>query len=149
MEIKTENVAGVIISWAAVAGREYVAAKITESYFALGGSGLKLRPVAEPGSSNTNMQNIFRWLKGDTAKARDKTRQLIPAIVTALPSELKARLLMSDSIEYRALQAVREKVNSINASLDELSSIYIGSMIAELTICKPDSGSSGNRQTMH
>ncbi|BBQ67200.1 hypothetical protein WP3W18C02_20190 [Klebsiella quasipneumoniae] len=87
MEIKHEHVEMVLLAWASKVGQAFAANAIAEEYARIGGDQLRL----VPGKTWSNQQNIFhRWLKGETAQQRKKIRMLLPAILTVLPSELRA-----------------------------------------------------------
>ena len=66
---------------------------------------------------HNNKQQIFRWLDSDSAGARQKIRELQPAILAALPAVLRARLVAGNSIEYTAIRALKEHREAIAAAL--------------------------------
>ncbi|HDG7750335.1 TPA: hypothetical protein PCJ16_005478, partial [Klebsiella quasipneumoniae] len=68
---------------------------------------------------------FHRWLKGETAQQRKKIRMLLPAILTVLPSELSARLVLANSMEYRALQMAKEAVN-------EAAEAYVAATVVDV-----------------
>ncbi|MCD6615527.1 toxin YdaT domain-containing protein, partial [Klebsiella quasipneumoniae subsp. similipneumoniae] len=100
----------------------FAANAIAEEYARIGGDQLRL----VPGKTWSNQQNIFhRWLKGETAQQRKKIRMLLPAILTVLPSELSARLVLANSMEYRALQMAKEAVN-------EAAEAYVAATVVDV-----------------
>lgn len=50
---------------------------------------------------------------------------LLPAILTVLPSELSARLVLANSMEYRALQMAKEAVN-------EAAEAYVAATVVDV-----------------
>lgn len=158
MKIKHEQIRDALLAWSAAEknGRFGVTTKITEKYLQLGGGTLDLAQIVDASgcvdldARRNNTQNIFRrWINGDTAEQRQKIQQLLPAILEAMPAELQARLLVSGSIEYRAIQHVRESLNHSLTALNELSAVYVGTVIADLLGRKPEPGSSGSSITVH
>lgn len=122
MEIKHEHVEMVLLAWASKVGQAFSANAIAEEYARIGGDQLRL----VPGKTWSNQQNIFhRWLKGETAQQRKKIRMLLPAILTVLPSELSARLVLANSMEYRALQMAKEAVN-------EAAEAYVAATVVDV-----------------
>jgi len=112
-----------IFSWAAEYGQEYVAIEITRMWFRLGGNtgGVKLHPMEDANgladwrAINNNRQQIFRWLRGDTKAARNKTLALAKAMEAALPAERYARLGMTT--QYLICMAIKEFAAAIIALL--------------------------------
>lgn len=122
MEIKHEHIEMVLLAWASKVGQAFSANAIAEEYARIGGDQLRL----VPGKTWSNQQNIFhRWLKGETAQQRKKIRMLLPAILTVLPSELSARLVLANSMEYRALQMAKEAVN-------EAAEAYVAATVVDV-----------------
>ena len=122
MEIKHEHIEMVLLAWASKVGQAFAANAIAEEYARIGGDQLRL----VPGKTWSNQQNIFhRWLKGETAQQRKKIRMLLPAILTVLPSELSARLVLANSMEYRALQMAKEAVN-------EAAEAYVAATVVDV-----------------
>lgn len=112
----------VLLAWASKVGQAFAANAIAEEYARIGGDQLRL----VPGKTWSNQQNIFhRWLKGETAQQRKKIRMLLPAILTVLPSELSARLVLANSMEYRALQMAKEAVN-------EAAEAYVAATVVDV-----------------
>ena len=112
MQIKHELIRDVVRAWAIEINRENVGRAVATEYFRLGGHVLRLLPADQPNADHVNQQNLFRWLDGDSASAKAKVQQLVPAILSALPRPLSARLVLADSIEYRALKMAEEAVKS-------------------------------------
>lgn len=112
----------VLLAWASKVGQAFAANAIAEEYARIGGDQLRL----VPGKTWSSQQNIFhRWLKGETAQQRKKIRMLLPAILTVLPSELSARLVLANSMEYRALQMAKEAVN-------EAAEAYVAATVVDV-----------------
>ncbi|THD47200.1 hypothetical protein ERD95_15325 [Enterobacteriaceae bacterium ML5] len=49
-----------------------------------------------------NKQNLYYWVRNDTPQSRKKIAAIRPAILSVLPAGAAARLLVGDSIAYRA-----------------------------------------------
>lgn len=99
-------------------GNKAAASKVAEKYFELGMNSPEMHELGEENNLYNNTQNIFqRWITGDTPKQRQKIMQLQPAILAALPTESRARLLAGNSIEYCATRALKEHQNAITAAL--------------------------------
>lgn len=111
MGIKHKLICETLRAWAIETNREYVGAKVAEAWFARSGTGLPLLPLGAANADHVNQQNLFRWVDGDTSKAKAKVQELLPAILDALPLRMSARLLVAESAEYRALLAAREAIN--------------------------------------
>ncbi|MEW7001436.1 toxin YdaT domain-containing protein [Serratia ureilytica] len=107
MEIKHEQIRDALRGWATEATQRTVAAEITRAYFKLEMQAPQLAQIERADGSvddaawHNNKQQIFRWLDSDSAGARQKIRELQPAILAALPAVLRARLVAGNSIEYR------------------------------------------------
>lgn len=126
MEIKHQHVEMVLLTWAAEVGQAYAANAIAKEYVLNGGTQLRL--VAE--DSWNNQQNIFhRWLKGETEQQRNKLRQLLPSILTVLPRDLSARLLLAKSVEYRALQMAE---NAVHDAADAYVAATVVDVVSQL-----------------
>ncbi|KNC93638.1 toxin YdaT family protein [Trabulsiella odontotermitis] len=122
MEFNFNLIKQTLLTFAAEKGQAYAANKIAEEYIALGGTALRL--VA--GKTWNNEQNIYhRWIHCDTPLKREKIRQLMPAILTALPRNLSARLVLANSMEYRALQLAKEAVN-------EAADAYVAATVVDV-----------------
>lgn len=138
MEINHEAICIELRRWASATKRETVAAEITQCYFDLGGGDLPLYPVEAPGATHNNMQNIFRWLDGDSRKARAKIDELKPAILKALEHR------RNGTIQYQVAQAQKECAEAISAALLELPDVdkEISDAIAALHVLRnrPHSG---------
>lgn len=123
MEIKHELIRDTLRGWAAEVTQRTVALEITRSYFEKDMAKPRLSPIERAGGSvddiawHNNKQRIFRWIDSDTSAAKKKIRQLQPAILAALPVELRARLVAGNSIEYLAIRALKEHQNAIAAAL--------------------------------
>ncbi|HHU4726456.1 TPA: toxin YdaT family protein [Klebsiella quasipneumoniae] len=122
MEIKHEHIEMALLAWAADVGQDNAANAIAKEYVLNGGTQLRL--VAE-GCWN-NQQNIYqRWLKGETKQQREKIRLLLPSILTVLPCELSARLVLANSMKYRALQMAKEAVH-------EAADAYVAATVVDV-----------------
>ncbi|QDL31455.1 toxin YdaT family protein [Serratia liquefaciens] len=123
MEIKHEQIREALRGWASEATQRTVAVEITRAYFDLQ---LQEPPLAQiegadgsvdDAAWHNNKQQVFRWLDSDSVGARRKIQQLQPAILAALPAELRARLIAGNSIEYLAIRALKEHQGAIAAAL--------------------------------
>ncbi|WMY76411.1 toxin YdaT family protein [Buttiauxella selenatireducens] len=117
MEIKHSVVRDTVRVWAAKERRGPVSTKITNAYFEMGCKGLPLHKIDASvpdcdlsGAIHINQQNIFRWLDSDSQSAKNKVSQLLPAILSVLPHPLSARIVLANSVEYRALQLAKTAV---------------------------------------
>ena len=123
MEIKHEQIRAVLRGWATEATQRTVAAEITRAYFEQQLRVPQLAQIERADGSvddaawHNNKQQIFRWLDADSTGARRKIQQLQPAILAALPAELRARLVAGSSIEYLAIRALKEHQEAIAAAL--------------------------------
>lgn len=123
MEIKHEQIRDALRGWATEATQRTVAAEITRAYFKLEMQAPQLAQIERADGSvddaawHNNKQQIFRWLDSDSAGARQKIQELQPAILTALPAVLRARLVAGNSIEYLAIRALKEHQEAIAAAL--------------------------------
>lgn len=123
MEIKHEQLRNTLRALAAEDGQRDVAKLITAKYHLLGMTVPKLGVIEHAGGTvdfaawHNNKQQIFRWLDSDTAGARRKIEMLQPAILAALPAELRARLVAGKSIEYLAIRSLKEHQEAIAAAL--------------------------------
>ncbi|CVD90085.1 Protein of uncharacterised function (DUF1019) [Serratia marcescens] len=123
MEIKHEQIREALRGWAIETTQRTVAAEITRAYFDLQLQAPLLAQIERADGSvddaawHNNKQQIFRWLDGDSVAARSKIQQLQPAILAALPAELRARLIAGNSIEYLAIRALKEHQGAIAAAL--------------------------------
>lgn len=115
MKIRHELIREVV---RALGPQENTAIALANAYHNLGGGELKLYCVTDPVKQfdlvRRNRLNLFRpengWLEGRTAEQRRKTRELLPAILVILPDDLAAQLLVSESLEYRAMDAAEESI---------------------------------------
>lgn len=124
MEIKNIHLQEALRAMAAVHGKEYVGMRIAEEAIAIGCSSL-LQAPDEPGALHNNQQRIFRWLECETPAQRKKIKELLPAILKALPGDIRARLSIYDTIERRALLAAQEALRvAIDAHDDAINAIY-------------------------
>ncbi len=134
MQIKHELIRDVVRAWAVEINRENVGRAVATEYFRQGGRALRLLPAGQPNADHVNQQNLFRWLDGESTSAKAKVRQLLPAILSALPRPLSARLVLADSMEYRALQMAR-------VALDEAADAYVAATVVD--VVNHYNGSSG------
>ncbi|MGK0735914.1 toxin YdaT family protein [Yokenella regensburgei] len=120
MAIRHELIREVVLTLAVQDSQESVSTDIANKYHYLGGGPLALYRIDDPvGQSDLvrrNRLNLFRphdgWLQGRTVDQRRKTQELLPAILAVLPDNLAARLLVGNSIEYRALVAAEESIRT-------------------------------------
>lgn len=118
MEINYTQILPLLIAWAdgadpdsRVRGRESVGDEIARAAARLGIAGGLQEPNTAQALHN-NQQRIFRWAAADTSAKRRKITELYPAIIDALPEGLTAQLLVSDSLQYRALQVAERSVKT-------------------------------------
>lgn len=130
MQIKHELIRDVVRAWAMEINRENVGRAIAAEYFRLGGSALRLLPADQPNADHVNQQNLFRWLDSDTPRAKAKVQELVPAILNSLPGPLSARLILADSVQYRALQMAR-------TALKEATDAYVAGAVSRLFPNRP------------
>lgn len=150
MKIRHELVRDVVLALAGINGQESLSTDIANKYQQLGGGNLPLYCVTDPvGQSDLvrrNRLNLFRpvsgWLQGRTEEQRQKIQALIPAILAVLPDDLAARLLVANSIEYRALEAAEE---SIRTAKREYMRTKRELFIRDHQSVKNDSGPAGNQ----
>lgn len=117
MKIRHELIREVV---RAMGPQENTATAIANAYHDLGGGELALYritdPVAQSDLVRRNRLNLFRpeygWLEGRTAEQRRKTQELLPALLAILPDDLAARLLVENSLEYRAMDAAEESIRA-------------------------------------
>lgn len=123
MEIKHELIRDALRGWATEATQRTVAAEITRAYFDMNLDLPHLDQIERADGTvdfaawHNNKQQIFRWLDSDTAGAHRKIEMLQPAILAALPAELRARLVAGKSIEYLAIRSLKEHQEAIAAAL--------------------------------
>ncbi|KFK94563.1 MULTISPECIES: toxin YdaT family protein [unclassified Serratia (in: enterobacteria)] len=123
MEIKHEHLRDALRGWATELTQRTVTAEITRAYFALDLNRPHLERIEQADGTvdfdawRNNKQRIFRWLDSDTERARQKIRLLQPAILAALPAELRARLVAGTSISYLAIRALKEHQDVVAAAL--------------------------------
>lgn len=125
MNIKHEHLHCAVMALAAEMGQAGAANTITENYLSLGGGSLPL----VSGATWNNQQNIFRpeggWVYGRTPQQRKKMQQLIPAILMALPRDIRCRLSIYDTIERRAMLAARNAIGvALDAHDDAIAAVY-------------------------
>lgn len=111
MEIKHESIREALRAWAVETNREYVGGLVAGAYFGLGGTELFMQMNA-PTAFHVNQQKLFRWLDSYTPAARQKVRELLPAILEVLPWQRKAKLLKIATREYRLRERAVEFTNS-------------------------------------
>ncbi|MHA0949530.1 toxin YdaT family protein [Enterobacter ludwigii] len=132
MQIKHALVRQVLLTWAADKGQAYVANVIAEKFLDLGGGSLPL----VRGNTWNNQQYIFhRWIYCDTSLKRQKMRQLLPAILLVLPRKLNAQLLLTNSMQYRALEMA---VEGVTEAADAFVSATVVDVVSKLNSA-PDS----------
>ncbi|WP_048796137.1 MULTISPECIES: toxin YdaT family protein [Serratia] len=123
MKIKHGQMREALRGWATETTQRTVAVEITRAYFDLQMQEPHLVQIERSDGSvddaawHNNKQQLFRWLDGDSASAQQKIQQLQPAILAALPAELRARLVAGNSIEYLAIRALKEHQEAIAAAL--------------------------------
>ncbi|WP_227317463.1 toxin YdaT family protein [Cedecea davisae] len=137
MQIKHELIRDVVRAWAVEINRENVGYAVATEYFRQGGRALRLLPAGQPNAGHVNQQNLFRWLDSDSAQSKAKVRELMPAILCVLPRSLSARLVLANSMEYRALQQAR-------AALDEAADAYVAATVVDLVNHITGNGSSSS-----
>lgn len=100
---KHDQIRDAVRAWAAqLDNQDAVAGIIVEEWERQGGAGLDF-----PDDLSRRRQKLFRWLDGDTGYAREKIRQLTPAILSVLPLEFRGRLAPQD--DFMARYASMEK----------------------------------------
>lgn len=100
---KHEQIRDAVRAWAAsLDNQDVVAGIIVEEWKRQGGAGLDF-----PEELSRRRQKLFRWLDGDTGYARERIRQLTPAILAVLPLEFRGRLAPQD--DFIARYAAMEK----------------------------------------
>ncbi|HHR5464379.1 TPA: toxin YdaT domain-containing protein [Salmonella enterica subsp. enterica] len=94
---KHEQIRDAVRAWSAsMDNQDVVAGLIVEEWERQGGAGLEF-----PDDLSRRRQKLFRWLDGDTRYAREKVRQLTPAILAVLPLEFRGRLISQDCFMTR------------------------------------------------
>ncbi|WP_058911627.1 toxin YdaT family protein [Entomohabitans teleogrylli] len=86
-----EALRSAVRAWGNAAGQDVVAALILERWRAQGGHNLDI-----PDDLSRQRQKLFRWLDGDTERARANVRELAPAIMDVLPLEYRDRVMPRD-----------------------------------------------------
>lgn len=123
MEIKHNHIRDALRSWAGEVSQSQVAIKITKAYFDLGLHSPVLQLVEHDDGTvdysalHNNKQQIFRWLDSDRPRAVHNIEQLLPAILAALPAELRASLIAGNSVEYLATLAMKANQKLISSVL--------------------------------
>ncbi|NMP26883.1 hypothetical protein GW590_08400 [Rahnella sp. SAP-1] len=123
MEIKHNHIRDALRNWANEVSQRQVAIKITEAYMQLGLQHPVLQCVeyedgtVDYAALHNNKQQIFRWLDGDSRRALQNIQHLLPAILAALPAELRASLAAGNSVEYLATQAMKANQKMISSIL--------------------------------
>ena len=123
MEIKHNHIRDALRSWAGEVSQSQVAIKITKAYFDLGLHSPVLQIVEHADGTvdyaalHNNKQQIFRWLDSDRPRAVQNVEQLLPAILAALPAELRASLIAGNSVEYLATLAMKANQKLISSVL--------------------------------
>ncbi|MFG6090759.1 toxin YdaT family protein [Enterobacter soli] len=99
-------------AWAAAEGRMVVALDIKEAAEEMELDGIDM-------SVNADVWNVklFRWLdnKEDSAVYRENVKQLVPAIMAALPLAYRDRLIKHDDITVRIARSVKEDAEALQA----------------------------------
>ena len=109
--------------WANEITQRGVAERITREYLRLGLNAPRLAVIEYADGTvdfdawHNNKQQLFRWLDSESPAAQLKIQQLMPAILGAMPTELRARTIAGNSIEYLATKALREHQQAISAAL--------------------------------
>lgn len=119
-----EKLKSEIAGWAAERGQEHVAIEISRMWLLFGTESktVRLYPIedefgcADWRAINTNRQDIFRWLRGESKASRAKIREMADAMAAALPAERRARL-GGASVQYLLSVAIREFAAAIIAIL--------------------------------
>lgn len=119
-QIPLKLICGVVREMARQKDQESVAIEIANNYHALGGGELKMHRIDDPSGQSDlvrrNRLNLFKpydgWLECRTEGQRQRVRELIPAILKMLPVDLAERLVVGNSLEYRALVSVRESIGT-------------------------------------
>ncbi|MBU9866786.1 toxin YdaT family protein [Rahnella aceris] len=124
MEIKHDHIRDALINWSVADSQRNVTLQITRAYFALGISAPVLQRIEREDQTvdysawHNNQQSILqRWSYGDTPAARKKISQLLPAILAAMPPEMRASLIAGNSVQFLAMQALKENQEAITAAL--------------------------------
>ncbi|MFZ4218696.1 toxin YdaT family protein [Enterobacter ludwigii] len=120
MKIRHELIHEVVLALTGTYGQGPISTEIANKYHELGGGSLALYRVddqiAQSDLVRCNRLNLFKphdgWLEGRTEGQRQKIQELLPAILAILPDDLAARLLVSNSLEYRALDAAEESIRT-------------------------------------
>ncbi|EKJ8218506.1 toxin YdaT domain-containing protein [Citrobacter sedlakii] len=100
---KHDQIRDAVRAWAAqLDNQDVVAGIIVEEWKRQGGAGLDF-----PEELSRRRQKLFRWLDGDTGYARERIRQLTPAILAVLPLEFRGCLAPQD--DFIARYAAMEK----------------------------------------
>ncbi|PVZ84839.1 hypothetical protein C9426_22050 [Serratia sp. S1B] len=123
MEIKHEQMRNALRAWAAEVGQRRIAELVTAEYQRRAMTTPRLHLIERADGTidfdawHNNKQQIFRWLDSDTSRAKQNIKNLLPAIKAALPPALWASLVAANSIEYRAVQALKQHQAAIEAAL--------------------------------
>lgn len=123
MGIKHNHIRDALRSWAAEISQSQVAIKITAAYARLSLVSPALKTVENKDGTidypalHNNKQQIFRWLDSDSPRAVLNIKCLLPAILAALPAELRASLIAGNSVEYLATQAMKANQKMISSVL--------------------------------
>lgn len=150
MEINYTHILPLLIAWAdgadpdsRIRGRESVGDEIARAAARLGIDGGLQEPDSAKALHN-NQQRIFRWAAAETVAQQRKIAELYPAIIDALPEGLTAQLLVSDSLQYRALQVAERSVKTAMKEFVRANkAIAIQELLAERHR-DGDSGPAGN-----
>lgn len=126
MEIKYDQLCSALMAVAAETGWESVACEVAERCTSMGLNAGK--PV--------NKQNLYRWVMNDTPKSRQKLAAIKTAILSILPAGTAARLLVGDSIAYRAARDLQRAGDGAMKAVAHAAIIGL--------CVKTDGGSSGN-----
>lgn len=124
MNFDIDIVRSEVESWASEQGQEHVAIEISRAYLQIirDKSQSRLHVIedeqgrADWKAINNNRQQIFRWLRGDSAASMRKIAELMPAIQIALPASRLARL-RGDTKNYLTSVAIQLFADAISEIL--------------------------------
>lgn len=124
MEITHERMADELTAWGHRDGWNSLTIAVTEHYFAMENCGA-LEPFDDdhPRALDNNKQRIQRAFRHDTAEYRAKAKDLMPAVLGAMPATRRAYLEDPQSLKFLASQANLEFAAAMSA-------IWLGAGIA-------------------
>lgn len=116
MEITYEKMGDELNAWGNRAGWNQLTIAVTEHYFLLGKRGA-LEPLDDdhPRALDNNKQRIQRAFRHDTPEYRAKAKELMPAILDAMPATRRAYLEDPQSLSFLASQANIEFAAAMSA----------------------------------